>query len=302
MKTINGLLVSTLSVVLMTSYYITGVLPAPWETQQDLCDSNGNCIPEWFGRAIPITFFSLIAISVVLSALDALKPEDFPEKLESLAHTFSAFLPRAVGALLVVLFTKEWSLLLFLLVLIANSVILYLLKKKEQKKTFTLVSSSWSSLMVPVTMKPDISSHERGIAEELEQKDKIKSKQSLGLLTILNTFVTVLIISGFVVTLHFSDIKTNKNNYLSPAQMLEIFWFIFLPGCALSVICSLLIYFFPTIRLKGKKLWLKMILDAIIITVAVLIPIMSGIHLVRPGPQSAFIFVKVKYICAIYTL
>ena len=238
--------------------------------------------------------FALNAISVVIAALDALQPANFAEKIECLAHIFSGLIPRVVAGLLVVLFAREWSLLLFVPVLIANCSFLSLFKKKPKRKTFSKVSSC-SSIMLPVTMKPDISLKERGLEEEVEIEDRVTTKQTLGLLSIVNIAVVILITSAFVAIIYFSSsFETDINNYLNHTQMLEIFGFIFLPGCALAIITSLLIYFVPSVKLNGKQETAKMVLDIIIIIAAILILIIPGIYLVSPGSQISFVFVKVS--------
>ena len=234
------------------------------------------------------------ANSVVIAALDALQPANIAEKIECLAHIFSGLIPRVVAGLLVVLFAREWSLLLFASVLIANCSFMALFKKKPKRKTFAKVSSC-SSIMVPVTMKPDISLKERGLEEEVEIEDRVTTKQTLSLLSIVNITAFILITSTFVATIYFStSFKTDINNYLNHTQMLQISKFIFLPGCALSILCSLLIYFVPSVKLSEKQQKVKMVIDIIIIITSILILIIPGIYLVSPGPQISFVFVKVS--------
>ena len=197
-----------------------------------------------------------------------------------------------VGGLLVVLFAREWSLLLFLPVLIANCSFISF-KKKPKRKMFSKVSSC-SSIMVPVTMVPDISLKERGLEEEEDKEDRVATKQTLGLLSIVNITAFILITSAFVATIYFSaSFKTDINNYLNHRQMLQIFGFIFLPGCALAIITSLLIYFIPSVKLAENKQRVKMVLDIIIIIAAILILLIPGIYLVSPGTQISFVLVKV---------
>ena len=235
--------------------------------------------------------FAWSAISVVIAALDALQPVNVAEKIECVAHIFSGLIPRVVGGLLVVLFAREWSLLLFVPVLIASCSFLFCFKKKPKRKTFTKFSSC-CSIMVPVTMKPDISLKERGLEEEVAIEDRITTKQTLSLLSIVNITVFLLITSAFVATIYFSSIfKTDINNYLNITQMLEIFEFIFLPGCTLAIITSLLIYFVPSVTLNENEQKAKMVLDIIIIITAILILI---IYLVSLGSQISFLFVKVS--------
>ena len=238
--------------------------------------------------------FALSAISVVISALDALQPANVAEKIECLAHILSALIPRVVAGLLVVLFAREWSLLLFAPVLIANCSFMALFKKKPKRKTFSKVSSC-SSIMVPVTMKPDISLMERGLEEEVDIEDRVTTKQTLSLLSILGIMVFILITSGFVATIYFSSIfETDINNYLNQTQMLQIFGSIFLPGCALSIMCSLLIYFVPSVKLSEKQQKIKMVIDIIIVVTAILVLIIPGTNLVTQRSQISFVFVKVK--------
>ena len=265
------------------------------EKNQNFCDiSHGNCLPEEVGRLIPIILFAMSAISVVFAALDALQPANVAERFECLAHIFSALIPRVIAGLLVVLFAREWSVLLFVPVLIANCSFLSCLKKNPKRKTFAKVSSC-SSIMVPVTMKPDISLMERGLEEEVDIEDRVTTKQTLSLLSIVNITAFILITSTFVATIYFStSFKTDINNYLNHTQMLEIYGFIFLPGCALSIMCSLLIYFVPSVKLSGNQQIAKMFVDIIIIITALLILIIPGIYLVTPGSQISFVFVKVS--------
>ena len=231
---------------------------------------------------------------MVIAALDALQPANIAERIECLAHIFSGLIPRVVAGLLVALLQSEWSLILFLPVLVANCSFLSCFSKKPKTKTFAKVSSC-SSIMVPVTMKPDISLKERGLEEEVEIEDRVTTKQTLSLLSILGIMVFILITSGFVATIYFSSIfETDINNYLNQTQMLQIFGSIFLPGCALSIMCSLLIYFVPSVKLSGNQQIAKMFVDIIIIITALLILIIPGIYLVTPGSQISFVFVKVK--------
>ena len=229
----------------------------------------------------------------MIAALNAHLPANVSERIECLAHIFSGLIPRVVAGLLVVLFAREWSLLLFVPVLIANCSFLSLFKKKPKRKTFSKVSSC-SSIMLPVTMKPDISLKERGLEEEVEIEDRVTTKQTLGLLSIVNITVFILITSAFVAIIYFSSsFKTDINNYLIHTQMLQIFGIIFLPGCALSIITSLLIYIFPSIKLNENPKKVKMVIDIIIIIAAILILIIPGIYLVSQGDQISFVFVKV---------
>ena len=231
---------------------------------------------------------------MVIAALDALQPADVAERIECLAHIFSGLIPRVIAGLLVVLFAREWSLLLFVPVLLANCSFLCLFKKRPKRKTFSKVSSC-SSIMLPVTMKPDISLKERGLEEEVDIEDRIMTKQTLGLLSIVNITVFLLITSAFVAKIYLSSgFRTDINNYLNHTQMLQIFQSIFLPGCALSIITSLLIYFVPSVKLNEKQQKVKMVVDIIIIITAILILIMPGIYLVSQGDQISFVFVKVS--------
>ena len=230
----------------------------------------------------------------MIAALDAHKPDSVAEKIECLAHIFSGLIPRVVAGLLVVLFAREWSLLLFVSVLIANCSFLTCFKKKPKRKTFAKVTSC-SSIMVPVTMKPDISLKERGLEEEVEIEDRVTTKQTLSLLSVVNIIVFILITSAFVATIYFSTcLKTDINNNLNHTQMLQIFGFIFLPGSVLSIMCSLLIFFVPSVKLSEKHQTAKMVLDIIIIITAILILVIPGIYLVSPGSQISFVFVKVS--------
>ena len=227
----------------------------------------------------------------MIAALDAHKPDSVAEKIECLAHIFSGLIPRVVAGLLVVLFAREWSLLLFVPVLVANCFFIFYFKKKPKRKTFVKVSSC-CSIMVPVTMKPDISLKERGLEEEVDIEDRVTTKQTLSLLSIVNITVFLLITSAFVATIYCSSIlKTDINNYLNITQMLEIFEFIFLPGCTVAIIASLLLYFVPSVKLNKNEQKAKMVLDIIIIITAILILI---IYLVNPGSQISFLFVKVS--------
>ena len=232
---------------------------------------------------------------MVIAGLDALQSDSGAEKVESLAHIFSGLIPRVVAGVLVAVFAREWSLILFLPVLFANCSFLYCFKKKPKKKTFSKVSSC-SSIMVPVTMKPDISLKERGLKEEeIDIEDKVTTRKTLGLLSIVNMTAFLLITSAFVATIYFSpSFKTDINNYLNKTQMLQIFGGIFLPGCALSVIVSLLIYFVPSVKLTETQQTAKMVVDIIIIIAAILILVIPGIYLVSPGYQISFCFVKVS--------
>ena len=229
----------------------------------------------------------------MIAALDALQPATVAERLEALAHIFSGLIPRVVAGVLVALFAREWSLLLFLPVLIANSSFISCFKKKPKRKTFSKVYSC-SSIMVPVTMKPDISLKERGLEEEVDKEDRVTTKQTLGLLSIVNIAAFILITSAFVATIYFySSFKTDINNYMNNTQMLEIFGFSFLPGCGLAIIASLLIYFIPSVKLSGNQQTAKMFIDIIIILAAILILIIPGVCFVSQGSQISFCLVKV---------
>ena len=252
-------------------------------------------MPEEIGRFIPRFFYGWSLISVVISALDALQPDDLSEKVEATAHIFSSLVPRIVGGLLVVLFAKEWSVLLFLLVLIANSVSLTCFEKRKLKsKTYSKLSSCFSSVIVPVLMKKKISDKERGIYEELDKKVKVKTQKILGYFSLINISVYLLIISAFVSTIYFSpSFKTNLNNIISSEQMIEIFKFIFLPACGVSIFCSMMMCLIPSAAMEGKFNAVKMIVDIITIITTILIPVYSGIYLISPCLQNEFVFVKV---------
>ena len=246
------------------------------------------------GRFIPIILFNLSAISVVIAALDALKTADVAEKIECLAHIFSGLIPRVVAGLLVVLFAREWSLFLFVPVLVANCTFLSCFKKKPKRKTFAKFSSC-CSIMVPVTMKPDISLMERGLEEEVEIEDRVTTKQTLSLLSIVNISAFIFLTTIFVATIYnYSSVKTDINNYLNNTQMLQIFGSIFLPGCVIAIMCSLLIYFVPSVKLSEKQQKIKMVIDIIIVVTAILVLIIPGTNLVTQRSQISFVFVKVK--------
>ena len=76
--------------------------------------------------------------------------------------------------------------------------------------------------------------------------------------------------------------------------MMEIFLFIFLPACGLSIISSVMMYFMPATKLKGKVRAVKSVINSILIIAAILIPLLSGFFLVSPGPQTGYVFAKVS--------
>ena len=143
-------------------------------------------------------------------------------------------------------------------------------------------------------MKKKISDKERGIYEELDKKVKVKTQKILGYFSLINISVYLLIISAFVSTIYFSpSFKTNLNNIISSRQMIEIFKFIFLPACGVSIFCSVMMCLIPSAAMEGKFNAVKMIVDIITIITTILIPVYSGIYLVSPCLQNEFVFVKV---------
>ena len=265
------------------------------EDEQNLCDTNGNCLPAFIGRCIPVFFFGLSFTSVLVSALDALQPQDLVEKVEAGAHLVSGLVPRVVGGLLVVLLSRDWSLLLTLLLLVTNSGLLARLRKEGLgRKSYSRLSSCLCSLVVPVLVKKRISDKERGIAQDLDPADKVRTQKTLGLLSIVNIIVFLLLISALFAVVYFSpSFKTDLNNVFTGHQMMEIFQFIFLPSAGLAIISSVVLCLIPAADRNFVKV--KMIIDMIIIIAAIVLPILSGVFLLRSEPyQEAFIFVKVR--------
>ena len=75
--------------------------------------------------------------------------------------------------------------------------------------------------------------------------------------------------------------------------MLDIFQFIFLPSSGLAFISSVALCLIPVARRKFVKV--KMIVDVITIISAILLPVLSGVFLVRwEAQQKVFILLKVS--------
>ena len=88
--------------------------------------------------------------------------------------------------------------------------------------------------------------------------------------------------------------KTNSNNIVSIEQMKEIFLFVFLPSCGVAISNSVLMCLIPAAQMKGKLSKVKTTIDLFIVIVAILVPVLSGIFLINPGPRSVFVFLKVR--------
>ena len=294
MKTINGLTGSAFCVLLMSQSFLTGVFPAPWQENQSYCDTSGNFIAS--GNIIATGFYGWTVISLVLSALDSLQPDTIPEKVEALAHIFSGLVPRVLGLLLLVLFLREWSLLVFLALLITNS---SFLSRSESfnKEIISFVSSVFCSFFLPVLMKADISKKERGEEEVMDSEEKTKLQRTLGWFSLANTAVFLLTTTIFVLVIYFSPLlMTDINNVINRTQLLEVFGFIQVPCCFLSVVCSVLIILIPQASLKTEWMkYSKLAINILIILTSILIPLLSGRNLVSLCPQDAFLFLKVRY-------
>ena len=293
MKTINGLTGSAFCVLLMSQSFLTGVLPAPWQENQSYCDTSGNFIAS--GNIIATGFYGWTVISLVLSALDSLQPDTIPEKVEALAHIFSGLVPRVLGLLLVVLFLREWSLLVFLALLITNS---SFLSRSESfnKEIISFVSSVFCSFFLPVLMKADISKKERGEEEVMDSEEKTKLQRTLGWFSLANTAVFLLTTTIFVLVIYFSPLlMTDINNVINRTQLLEVFGFIQVPCCFLSVVCSVLIILIPQANMKtGCMKYLKLAINILIILASISLPLLSGMNLVSAGLPDAFLLIKVR--------
>ena len=279
----------------MSRSFLTGVLPAPWQENQSYCDTSGNCTDQTTAAIIATCFYGWTVISLVLSALDSLQPDTIPEKVEALAHIFSGLVPRVLGLLLVVLFLREWSLLVFLALLITNS---SFLSRSESfnKEIISVVSSVFCSFFLPVLMKADISKKERGEAEVMDSEEKTKLQRTLGWFSLANTAVFLLTTTIFVLVIYFSPLlMTDINNMINRPQLLEVFGFIQVPGCFLSVVCSVLIILIPQANMKtGCMKYLKLAINILIILASIALPLLSGMNLVSAGLPDAFLFLKVR--------
>ena len=294
MATITGMTGSAFCVFLMFRSFLSGVLPAPWEENQSYCD-RWNCIDEATAAGIATSFFALRVLSLVLSALDSLQPETVFEKVEALAHIFSGLVPRVLGLLLVVLFLREWSLLVILALLITNFSFLSC-SESFNKEIISDVSSGFCSLFLPVLMKADISKTERGQEEEMDSEERTKLQRTLGWFSLANTAVFLLTTTIFVLVIYFYPLMmTDINNVINRTQLLEIFGYLHIPGCLLSVFCSVLLILIPQAKLKRQWLkYLKLAIDILIILGSMFLPLYSGMNLVSQGPQGAFLFLKVR--------
>ena len=214
---------------------------------------------------IPVIFYFWSIISVVISALDALQNDDIPE---AAVHIISGIIPRFVGASLILLFTTEWSVLLFSLVILTNSMFLFLsVKNQSEGKSFTRTSSSLTSFIVPVLMKKRISDKERGLDDDTDSSN-VKTQKTLGFYSLVNISVFLLTTSAFVAVIYLpTSFKTNSNNIVSIEQMMEIFLFVFLPSCGVAVISSVLLCLIPAAKMKGKFSKVKTIIDLLILIV-----------------------------------
>ena len=277
----------------MSQSFLTGVLPAPWQENQSYCDTSGNFIAS--GNIIATGFYGWTVISLVLSALDSLQPDTIPEKVEALAHIFSGLVPRVLGLLLVVLFLREWSLLVFLALLITNS---SFLSRSESfnKEIISFVSSVFCSFFLPVLMKADISKKERGEEEVMDSEEKTKLQRTLGWFSLANTAVFLLTTTIFVLVIYFSPLlMTDINNVINRPQLMEVFGFIQVPGCFLSVVCSVLIILIPQANMKtGCMKYLKLAINILIILASIALPLLSGMNLVSAGLPDAFLLIKVR--------
>ena len=293
-KTINGMTGSAFCLLLMAQFYLTGVLPAPWEETQLYCDTAGNCIDQTTAAGIATFFFAWTVLSLVLSALDSLQPETILEKVEAGAHIFSGLVPRVLGLLLVVLFLREWSLLVILALLITNSSFLSRCKSFS-KEIISDVSSCFCSFFLPVLVKADISKKERGQEDVMDPEERTKHQRTLGWFSLANTAVVLLTTTIFVLVTYFSPlVMTDINNVISRTQLLEIFGYIQVPGCIISVVCSVLIILIPQVNLKSEwQIYCKLAINILIILTSISLPLLSGLNLVSPGPQDAFLFLKV---------
>ena len=172
-----------------------------------------------------------------------------------MAHIISGIIPRFVGASLILLFTAEWSVLLFSLVILTNCVFLFLsVKNQSEGKSFTRTSSSLTSFIVPVLMKKRISDKERGLDDDIDSSEKVKTQKTLGFFSLVNISVFLLTTSAFVAAIYlFDSFKTNSNNIVSIEQMMEILLFVFLPSCGVAVTSSVLLFVVShTAKMKGK--------------------------------------------------
>ena len=295
MATITGMTGSAFCVLLMSRSFLAGVLPAPWEENQSYCDTTGNCTDEATAAFIASCFYAWTVLSLVLAALDSLQPETIFEKVEALAHIFSGLVPRVLGLLLVVLFLREWSLLVILALLITNSSFLSC-SESFNKEIISDISSGLCSFFLPVLMKADISKKERGQEEVLDLEERTRLQRTLGWFSLANIAVFLLTTTIFVLVIYFFPLMiTDINNVINRTQLLEIFGYLQVPGCLLSVVCSILLILIPQAKLKSQWLkYLKLAIDILIILGSMFLPLYSGMNLVSQGPQGAFLFLKVR--------
>ena len=257
-RNLTGLIGSPGCLVLLLYFHLTGVLPTPAHSSITFA---------------PVIFFLWSFLSVSISGLNVLQPDDLSGKVEVVAHTISSLVLKIVGSLLVVLFSKEWSSLLYLLVLVTNFTFLSCSVTCQKE-----VSSSLASVFVPVVTDTPAES---------------RKSELLGRFTISNLCSFLLIISTFVAVIHLSPPDLDLNNPVSPHQMLQTFNWVLLPSCFLSLTCS-----FFLIRSSDKRPGtggkLKMIVNLLIILAAILSPILSGKYLFSNRPESGFLLVTVR--------
>ena len=102
--------------------------------------------------------------------------------------------------------------------------------------------------------------------------------------------------NNYVLVIYFSPLMmTDINNVINRPQLMEVFGFIQVPGCFLSVVCSVLIILIPQANMKtGCMKYLKLAINILIILASIALPLLSGMNLVSAGLPDAFLFLKVR--------
>ena len=223
---------------------------------------------------------------LLLASLDASQPSNVFEKVELLAHIVSGLVPRTVGSLLLVLHHKESPLSVFPALL--PCITYYLLGFKNEQ--YSLVSSAFASIFVPVLVKADVSKIERLYVEDLKYEDKKTIQRTQGLLSIINISIFQIMTLVLVSLDRFSDVNLSIDPKL-------IFVFVFLPGCILATFCSLMLSLFPSVKMnekfnRGRSY--KLLLDLIIIITTIVISVTAGMRLHNPEQHNSFVLVKVR--------
>ena len=104
---VQGLVESPVKLVVLCWFYLTSVLPSPWETETVLCDSMHNCVS--LGVVLSLFTFSYSFCSLCISSLDARQTDDNYVKIDFMAFILPVVAFKMSSIILALSLGQEWS-------------------------------------------------------------------------------------------------------------------------------------------------------------------------------------------------